>query len=84
MKYKRLHLNSYPNADLYQLLAYTVATGLPSGLLVYAAGEDAPEVHEVANAGIRLQTMAVELDKPPEQVLAQIGALAQRMQRLVI
>ena len=28
-----------PNADLYQLLAYTTALNLPGGLLVYAKGE---------------------------------------------
>ena len=82
VKYKRLHLGSYPNADLYQLLAYATATGLRSGLLIYAAGEEAPEVHEVVNGGIRLQTLAVDLDQEPDQVLGQINSLAEHIRRL--
>lgn len=37
-KYKRVTVRGVENADLYQLLAYTLATNLPSGLLVYAVG----------------------------------------------
>ena len=37
-KYKRVTVESVPNADLYQLLAYVTALDLPGGLLVYAQG----------------------------------------------
>jgi len=46
VKYKRVHVDAYPNADLYQLTAYTIATGLPSGTLVYAAGTEAATRYE--------------------------------------
>ena len=38
-KYKRIRDEHVPNADLYQLLAYTTALDLPGGLLIYAQGE---------------------------------------------
>ena len=38
-KYKRAESGSAPNADLYQLLAYTTALDLSGGLLIYAEGE---------------------------------------------
>lgn len=45
VKYKLLSGNK--NGDLYQMLAYLCSTGLSSGLLVYAAGEQEPLVHKV-------------------------------------
>ncbi|MHB0960427.1 MAG: 5-methylcytosine restriction system specificity protein McrC [Pirellulaceae bacterium] len=42
VKYKRVNAPGIKHPDLYQLLAYTVATDLPNGLLVYAAGEGEP------------------------------------------
>ena len=35
------------HADLYQLLAYCVATRLPRGMLIYAAGVAEPVTHRV-------------------------------------
>jgi 5-methylcytosine-specific restriction enzyme subunit McrC len=78
VKYKRTG-GSGVNADLYQLLAYTVATGLPAGLLLYAAGEHEPVTHEVVELGRRLEVHALDLTGPPEEVLAQIGDLAERV-----
>jgi 5-methylcytosine-specific restriction enzyme subunit McrC len=37
-KYKRERPAGYPDADLYQMLAYSTALGVPVGHLVYAAG----------------------------------------------
>lgn len=51
VKYKRTRAPGIEHPDLYQLLAYTVATGVPGGLLVYAAGEAEPVSHEVAPGG---------------------------------
>ena len=39
VKYKRLPVAAYLNADLYQLLAYAVALNLPYGTLIHAADE---------------------------------------------
>lgn len=40
-KYKSEKVAGYPNADLYQMLAYCTALGLPVGHLVYAKGNEA-------------------------------------------
>jgi 5-methylcytosine-specific restriction enzyme subunit McrC len=50
-KYKELKPDEWPNADLYQMLAYCESLGLPSGLLIYAS--DHPyEEHLVKHAGV--------------------------------
>ena len=62
------------------MLAYAVATQRPSGVLIYAAGEDEPAVHEVVHLGQTLETIALNLDRPPEQILQQVGVLARRIE----
>ena len=48
-KYKNLTGARVPNADLYQMLSYATALGLPAGLLVYAHGEaDTSIIHRPA------------------------------------
>lgn len=80
VKYKRTIVGEH--ADLYQLLAYTVAAGLPGGLLVYAAGEGKPAIHEVVNAGKRLEIVALDLAGPPDDVLSQVARVAQRIRQM--
>ena len=64
-KYKRLPSGAYRNADLYQLLAYAVATRLTVGTLIYAADEGASTAeHVVLQAGKRLNIIALDL-RPP-------------------
>ena len=76
-KYKRLPFGSYRNADLYQLLAYAVATGLPSGTLIYAADEGVSTAeHVVLNAGKRLHVVALDLSAPLAAIRRQIARLA--------
>ena len=60
-KYKNVTGEHVPNADLYQLLAYTTALDLPGGLLVYARGEAAERTYRVRNAGKLLEVVAVDL-----------------------
>ena len=59
-KYKRIKSESFPNADIYQMLAYCVAADLPPGLLIYAAGEleGQPDdiLKEVARLAERVRT----------------------------
>ena len=76
VKYKRIKAEGIMHPDLYQLLAYTVATELRSGLLIYAAGEDHPIVHRVINAGKVLEIRTLDLAGSPAQVLTQVGELA--------
>jgi 5-methylcytosine-specific restriction enzyme subunit McrC len=80
VKYKRTRAPGVEHPDLYQLLAYAVATDLPGGLLVYAAGESRPATHTVD--GRELQVTALDLAGPPESVLGQIATLAGRVRRL--
>ena len=93
VKYKRTRHGE--QADLYQVLAYSTAAGLPAGLLVYAAGPDhlaatygmpgQLAVHEVphaGNTGKALHVTALDLNGSPSDILAQVALLAQRVRRL--
>jgi hypothetical protein len=53
VKYSRFTLSGIQHPDLYQLLAYTVAAGLPTGLLIYAAGEGDPSRHVISSRDVR-------------------------------
>ena len=79
LKYKRTERGSVPNADLYQLLAYTIAADLPEAMLVYAQGEAEPTVHAIRHAGKLLEIAAVDLSGSPEQILAEVGNVAERI-----
>lgn len=81
-KYKRATADGVPNADLYQLLAYTTALGLQDGLLVYAAGEHPGGTHTIKFSGKRLHIATLDLAGEPLAVLAEIDSLAQRIGRL--
>lgn len=81
-KYKNVTGERVPNADLYQLLAYTTALDLPGGLLVYARGEADPETYRVRNAGKRLEVVAVDLAGTIDELRASIGRLAERVRAL--
>jgi len=78
-KYKARKKRGFPNEDLYQLLAYCTALGLPEGHLVYAKGNAPQTSHHVRHAGTVLHQHAVDLDQQPLQLLAQIDTLARRM-----
>jgi 5-methylcytosine-specific restriction enzyme subunit McrC len=75
-KYKRIKVTSYPHGDLYQLLAYCAALGLPAGHLVYASGDAENAQHVVRHAGTRLHVWALDLSQPIPQLLAQVDRLA--------
>ncbi len=83
-KYKRLeHGFSYQgghHADIYQMLAYCIAANLPSGLLVYAAGEAEPAIHRIPHAGKTIEVAALDLSGPPQSVLAEVSRIAERVQ----
>ena len=83
VKYK--HTARGESADLYQLLAYATAAGLPGGLLVYASGEDSTQrelVHQVRHAGKALHIATLDLAAPPRALLAQIQEVAKLARRL--
>lgn len=72
-KYKRVNVAGIKHADLYQLLAYTTATGLDGGLLIYAHGEAEPREHAVRLAGKTLHVTAVDLSGGPLAILAEVA-----------
>ncbi len=84
IKYKKIKADGVLHPDLYQLLAYTIAAGLPGGLLIYAAGEDDPVLHEVVNIGKRLEVVTLDLAGTPDEVLAQVGQVARLVTRFPI
>ena len=81
-KYKRVEDRRVPNADLYQLLAYTIALDLPGGLLIYAHGEAEEVVHRVNYAGKRLEVAALDLSGTIDDLLTRIHELANRVRAL--
>ncbi len=78
-KYKRLTPTGFPNADIYQMLAYCTAANLPSGLLVYAKGEAASTRHRVKYANKTIEIASLDLQGQPEAILAEVGSLAKRV-----
>lgn len=77
-KYKAEKPAGFPDADLYQMLAYCTALGLAEGHLVYARGEERARAIRVAGSGVTLHAHTVDLDVPPQRLVEQLDALAQR------
>ncbi|HEX5533515.1 MAG TPA: hypothetical protein VFX33_07220 [Actinomycetales bacterium] len=78
-KYKAEKRGGYPDADLYQMLAYCTALGLGEGHLVYAKGNASHAAHRVRHAGILIHQHALDLDQEPAGLLADVGEVARRM-----
>lgn len=78
-KYKAEKPAGFPDADLYQMLAYCTALGLPEGHLIYAKGNAPYAAHSVRHSSITIFQHALELDQPPAGLLAEIRGLAQRL-----
>ncbi|MEU6049732.1 restriction endonuclease [Streptomyces xanthochromogenes] len=78
-KYKAGNRRGYPNEDLYQMLAYCTAFGLPEGHLVYAKGNAPHTSHRVRHAGTVLHQHALDLDQNPELLLSAVRGLTRRM-----
>lgn len=81
-KYKKIVHSSVPNADLYQMLAYTTSLDLPGGILIYAKGEADPATYVVRHAGKRLEVFALDLAGSLDQILARVKTLACRIESL--
>ena len=76
-KYKAEKPTGYPNADLYQLLAYCTILGIRTGHLVYAKGNEDAARHAVRRSDVEISCSALDLDQEPRQLLSQVDALAQ-------
>ena len=78
-KYKKLDAPGFRHADIYQVLAYCIAADLPSGLLVYAAGEDVAGQHRINHAGKAIEVATLNLTGAPEDILGEVDRLAERV-----
>ncbi|WP_234785558.1 MULTISPECIES: McrC family protein [Mycobacteriaceae] len=75
-KYKAEKPEGFPNADLYQMLAYCTVLGLSDGHLIYAKGNEDGSVHAVQNADITIHCHALDLALTPARLLDQVTGLA--------
>lgn len=76
VKYKRVRSFEYPNADLYQVTSYAIATGLSDATLIYAKSEGDPGTHHIVNVGKTIHADGLDLTVSPAEILAQIEQLA--------
>jgi 5-methylcytosine-specific restriction enzyme subunit McrC len=80
-KYKAEKPAGFPNADLYQMLAYCTVLGLTDGHLIYAKGNEEGRVHTVQNAGITIHCKALDLGLKPGALLKQVDQLSRAVVR---
>ncbi len=78
-KYKAEKPSGFPQADLYQMLAYCTVLGLPVGHLVYAKGNEDAREHVVRRTGVQIVTHALDLDVEPAELLATMAALVETL-----
>ena len=81
-KYKAERPAGYPQADLYQLLAYCTVLNLREGHLVYAKGNEPELVHELLGADLAIHCHTVDLELSPSRLLGQVLSLAHRIASL--
>lgn len=76
--------HGYPNADLYQALAYATVLGLREAHLVYAAGRLPERTTEVRGTdGLRLLQHSLDLTSEPAALVRTFRALAARLAGLI-
>lgn len=78
-KYKRTTAHGARNHDIYQALAYAVATGLPSALLIYAHDDQEridPVTYEIRVAGKQIEVAVLDLHGQPDEILKRVDDLA--------
>lgn len=80
-KYKIVHDDRYPNADIYQMLAYCVRHGVTKGHLIYAEGPELPAAISIRTAGadappVTVFCHAIDLSVSMPQLEARLAAIA--------
>ena len=71
-----------PNADIYQLLAYSTAVDLPGGLLIYAKGEAEELDYTVRHTGKHLRVVALDLSGSLDEVLHRVEEIAEAVRAM--
>jgi 5-methylcytosine-specific restriction enzyme subunit McrC len=80
-KYKAEKPAGFPDADLYQMLAYCTALGLREGHLIYARGNEMRRSTQVVGAGVFLHAHTVDLDVEARDVVGQLRRIAEGVAR---
>ena len=78
-KYKRTTAHGAQNHDIYQVLAYALAAGLPSALLIYAYDEQervTPVTYDIREAGKHIEVAVLDLRGQPNEILQRVDVLA--------
>ena len=75
-KYKQEKPSGFPNADLYQSLAYATVLNLPRAHLIYAKGNAEVRKYTVRGNGLVISAHVLDLSLPQEELLAQVQMLA--------
>ena len=81
-KYKRTTVHGAQNHDIYQALAYAVAAGLPSALLIYAHDDQDridPVTYDIREAGKRIEVTVLDLQGEPDAILERVKNLAHKV-----
>jgi 5-methylcytosine-specific restriction enzyme subunit McrC len=78
-KYKAEKPAGFPDADLYQMLAYCTALGLNRGHLIYAKGNEHPARYAIRNSAVEVVCHTLDLSQPPQALLARVSAIADQI-----
>lgn len=81
-KYKAERPVGFPQADLYQTLAYATAYNLDCAHLIYAEGNETARQWTVRHSGVRIVAHTLDLSAPPVALLGQVESLAERIAAL--
>lgn len=83
-KYKAVDDGVMKHPDAYQMLAYCLSYGLQTGYLAYAkdSGQEA-RTHRIRHSENDIVVATIDVEKEPEDVLADVAALASRIAREV-
>jgi 5-methylcytosine-specific restriction enzyme subunit McrC len=81
-KYKAEKPSGFPNADVYQALAYATVLNLHDAHLIYAKGNETVKTYDVRHSHVRVHAHVLDLALPPEGLLGQIEQLAARIQSM--
>lgn len=78
-KYKRTTVHGAQTHDIYQALAYALAAGLPSALLIYAHDDQDridPVIYDIREARKRIEIDVLDLRGQPAEILERVKRLA--------
>lgn len=75
-KYEAEKPAGFPNADVYQALAYATSMGLEEAHLVYAKGNEPVQSYRARGTGVAIHAHVLDLSQSPEALLEQVTMLA--------